>query len=822
MSTYLARVEHVGDYFNIRPVLEMMEGGFVEVDSQKFGQYGTITISAIYGQYSESPFIQDRKYVMFTLDDTELAQLEKTYSGCKIKAVDFIAKSKTLDSFRIREVIKLDENYDFDRFYEWQNDIIADILDPMTMLIYLSNGSQIMGPFSYNKIGENAYKFSPASSGENPYIVNAYNISDFEDPIYEFDESRRNSDLYYGKQRHIIIASELPESNGQIDCIDDESLRELAGRCMANTSETKQAQKEAKMAVMSLPDIQLTEARKERLLKMFEDGEMTDKVISTMPQTILNDQQSMEKIVESILGNSNYTDKIYSIVKSQEQFGDIFAKLDDEKKAKQAELDDLQKKAEILNDKIKDGQNVNEEEIKQLSDENLNLKNQLKKYEDFENLQNEIQKLQKEREDLENQYGQLIKLKDSVSGEIKKKVSEAYTNVAFDGALSSMMLHEAAKYEESEKANSVKSYILSKKECEDQSKISEPKELIEFVYSELNNAAKREIAYNDVANILLCWSQSFLSILAGEPGSGKTSLVSLIANILGISNAKHNRYAEIAVEKGWTSRRDFIGYYNPLTKSLDAANGDMLKVLEVMKAETENRVSDFPYVVLLDEANLSQMEHYWADFMGLCDMNKKVRSVSLGENYVYPISDTLRFVATINLDHTTELLSPRLVDRAWIILIQSSDILIDEIEEVESHKEYPIVKFDVLKRLYDSKYWSSKSLDTAIIEKFNRIRTCFQAIGVSFSPRIIGMIKKYCLASKMVMDFSGNVYTALDYAVAQKVLPMINGYGEQYHEFLQRLLLECDRNTMPKCNEIIQTILKKGDINMQYYQFFAR
>ena len=74
----------------------------------------------------------------------------------------------------------------------------------------------------------------------------------------------------------------------------------------------------------------------------------------------------------------------------------------------------------------------------------------------------------------------------------------------------------------------------------------------------------------------------------------------------------------------------------------------------------------------------------------------------------------------------------------------------------------------------------------------------------------------------MVMDFSGNVYTALDYAVAQKVLPMINGYGEQYHESLQRLLLERDRNTMPKCNEIIQTILKKGDINMQYYQFFAR
>ena len=52
MSTYLSRVEHIGDYYNVRPILEMMDGGFVEVDSQKFGQYGTITIAAIYGQYS--------------------------------------------------------------------------------------------------------------------------------------------------------------------------------------------------------------------------------------------------------------------------------------------------------------------------------------------------------------------------------------------------------------------------------------------------------------------------------------------------------------------------------------------------------------------------------------------------------------------------------------------------------------------------------------------------------------------------------------------------------------------------------------------------
>lgn len=61
-----------------------------------------------------------------------------------------------------------------------------------------------------------------------------------------------------------------------------------------------------------------------------------------------------------------------------------------------------------------------------------------------------------------------------------------------------------------------------------------------------------------------------------------------------------------------------------------------------------------------------------------------------------------------------------------------------------------------------------------------------------------------------------------DYAVAQKILPMINGYGETYKIFLNNLLKTCDKNNMPVCNRIIQDIIKKGDLNMAYYQFFAK
>ena len=113
----------------------------------------------------------------------------------------------------------------------------------------------------------------------------------------------------------------------------------------------------------------------------------------------------------------------------------------------------------------------------------------------------------------------------------------------------------------------------------------------------------------------------------------------------------------------------------------------MLNALEIMRAEARANIKDFPYLILLDEANLSQMGHYWADFMSLCDFDKKRREISLGEDYTYPIPDTLRFVATINLVHTTEILSPRLIDRAWIVKVQASDVLIDELTEVDALEE---------------------------------------------------------------------------------------------------------------------------------------
>ncbi|BCJ92819.1 hypothetical protein acsn021_03880 [Anaerocolumna cellulosilytica] len=822
MSVYLARIEHINDYFNIRPVMELIEGGFVEVDAGKFGQYGTITISAIYGQVSDSPFIQEQKYVMLTISDSELASLEQTYTGSKIKAVDYISKVKPVDSFGIREVIKLPKGFTSNTYSEWGNDTILDIMQPITNSVYLSDENSVFGPFSWKVTPDGGYKFSPNAIESDPYVISEYLISDFEEPIYTFDAAKRTTDLYYGRERHILKNDNLPEKSSYIDCIDDIGLKEFVGRLLSQNAETRKAKKEIRDAVVELPIEVMSEQRRNRILELAKNGDLADQTINLIPSVVLENKDSLEKIAQVILDNSNYMEKLYPVVKEQEEYNSIIEKIEVEKKTKQQELDVLKNEIQKLQDAGNEELTINSSEVQKLVSEKDELQRKLEAYKDFENLSDKVYKLNGEVEDTQNQYNMLLSMKNTLSTDIEQKVREAYSSFAFDGAISSLMLQEAANFEKSKNVKRTEALVATLQTVESYSDISNPVDLVNFVHKELTEKGKRNISKNDVANILICMAQGFLTVLAGEPGTGKTSLVSLIANILGLPNGEYNRYSEIAVEKGWTSRRDLIGYYNPLTKSFDASNKGLFSALSVLNEEKKNNIDDFPYVVLLDEANLSQMEHYWADFMSLCDFDKMNRRICLCEDYEYLISDTLRFMATINLDHTTEILSPRLIDRAWIIMLHSTDVDIEDFEVRSDIGKYPLIQYEAFKRIKNSEFWENQKLDTAITDKFNKIRVCFQDIGISFSPRIIGMIKKYCLSSKGVFDTSENVYCALDYAVLQKVLPIINGYGEDYHVFLEKLMVECDQNTMPKCYEMIQSIIKKGNLNMQYYQFFAR
>ncbi len=66
-------------------------------------------------------------------------------------------------------------------------------------------------------------------------------------------------------------------------------------------------------------------------------------------------------------------------------------------------------------------------------------------------------------------------------------------------------------------------------------------------------------------------------------------------------------------------------------------------------------LSSLAYIIL-DEANLSPIEHYWSTFYNLTDSTAKhdnFLSIQLGNNLNLEFANNLRFIATINYDQTT-------------------------------------------------------------------------------------------------------------------------------------------------------------------------
>lgn len=90
-------------------------------------------------------------------------------------------------------------------------------------------------------------------------------------------------------------------------------------------------------------------------------------------------------------------------------------------------------------------------------------------------------------------------------------------------------------------------------------------DIIKRVTDFISEKAHRDVTSNDVANYLICITQGFITTFAGEPGTGKTSLCNILAKALGlVTDIPQRRFVDISVERGWSSHKDFIGYYNKL------------------------------------------------------------------------------------------------------------------------------------------------------------------------------------------------------------------------------------------------------------------
>lgn len=234
--------------------------------------------------------------------------------------------------------------------------------------------------------------------------------------------------------------------------------------------------------------------------------------------------------------------------------------------------------------------------------------------------------------------------------------------------------------------------------------------------------------------------------------------------------------------------------------------------------ENANNIVEAPYLVLLDEANLSPIEFYWSNFNYYCDdPTHQVVSYSNGEKYEF--GSELKFLATINYDQTTADLSPRFLDRAWVISmnpVSVDDIVSGLMDDsvVENNRE--VISLETLNNIFDWHNVKDKKMNQITKTRLDRIIDKMKEGGHTISARSIHLISHYYLVAEMFMS---SKEVALDYAISQKILPCINGNGKQYKEFLNGLMTICKENQLNKSASIVSKILEKSE--HEFYSFFS-
>lgn len=684
-----------------------------------------------------------------------------------------------------------------------------------TTLILLRCDGKLYGPFEYNTkegtmilLGVKDYQ----------YCIGEYNAMTYNDDLLVIEDQDAEEALI------LIPKSSIPtpeECAIRYDWISERTLIDsFIDSLRTENSYTREQVRQLKDTIQQLMEsggnVQFTEERISKIQTILQNIGQKEECVRSIVQYALEDENIKQALTEEVA--NNYFDQIQSKIIEISSVQKHVEELKKQEAILQKNVAALQESTEITKEaeSEEDSKKVSEltKELERIRAENKELSERVDLHEEIDKLTAERDRLEiekniraKDYEKLEKQFSETL---DSFNDEAKQ------TARILDSKLLDKILRGIEDEPAVEAPGPFDSALLHAEpmNCTD---------IIGRVADFVRDKAHRDVTSNDIANYLICITQGFITTFAGEPGTGKTSLCNILAKALGlVANAPQKRFVDISVERGWSSHKDFIGYYNPLSKKMERSNGEVFDAFELMDTECGCDNSKIaPFIILLDEANLSPIEHYWAAFLRNCDFTSASnRSIPLGGVKSFKLPEHLRFLATVNFDHTTEELSPRFLDRSWVIMLEPTRIDDGIDEEIDNAED--MVSFGTISNAFCVA--EDDVIDEVIQDKWNAIQKIFRDHSLPIMPRNQKMVKKYCAVGCRCMerDTPATKYAPLDYAFSQKILPTINGNGENYRLLIEDLLKECTAQNMPISAKHLERMKRVAESNMGFYQFFSR
>lgn len=271
---------------------------------------------------------------------------------------------------------------------------------------------------------------------------------------------------------------------------------------------------------------------------------------------------------------------------------------------------------------------------------------------------------------------------------------------------------------------------------------------------------------------------------------------------------KDPNYKIVPVGANWTENRHVLGFYNVITEEYNETPSYSL-----IKA-SKNDIGS-PYFLILDEMNLSHVERYFADFLSAIESGQPIPLYSNDdENYELDIPDNLLIVGTVNVDETTYMFSPKVLDRANTIefpTMAAKEYMNSDFKEFDfkniNYLMNPLEDLDVRNmNVYDLKdifmfiNCSEGNLWDVLSNELDLFQSILKKINFDFGFRV-NEILRFMFVSWRYEDSPQNWENwerYFDAQVKQKILPKLHGsqkaIGQTINELFNACLIERKNN----------------------------
>lgn len=316
-----------------------------------------------------------------------------------------------------------------------------------------------------------------------------------------------------------------------------------------------------------------------------------------------------------------------------------------------------------------------------------------------------------------------------------------------------------------------------------------------FIERFYQNCLQQGLLYEkkDLINFHICCKFQALTILGGMSGTGKSQLARIYGETLGLEFGKELLF--VPITPSYREHYDLLGYLNPTTGIYIDSETGLTKLL--IEAE------QFPhrmYMVIFDEMNLSQIEHWFSKFLSILEMPQGQRVITLFHDhnvvinqYYKPkvkIGNNIIFVGTVNLDETSSEFSLRLLDRVNVIALRPTTFVnyLEKMNSENIYEQVPQIYINAESYNTWTKYTKSSSELTTeelkFFDEFNHIVE--QSLSERIiSPRMIKDLSNY-LANIPILP-SHNTFErkeAIDLFVKQRVLTKVRGLLANLEELI--------------------------------------